>query len=172
MKFIKISQLFFFLMLFMFSCKNGPKTSGEKASTTYSNNDIAALQGSQVTDISDVFIYKIGQLIAIEDNAMLLKSTKAFDIYIEGKADAQIINFEENYVIAFFFALSDNIVTFVVDAYDNTGENTRIEVSQRSSENKVTSYRPAFVLQIPKSELKGFPEVKMNDKEISIVSVE
>ncbi|MBK9149986.1 MAG: hypothetical protein IPM26_02975 [Saprospiraceae bacterium] len=148
----------------LFSCKNDK--SGETLEdnqTSKSKNETSALKGTPATDISDVFQFRKDQFVPEHNNAYHLRSKAAFTIYIDGTEDPSTINFDEFDVIALFHERTDREIHFKVESFDNSGSDTKIEVSTIDTGNKLSEpYRPSFLIKIPKSEVKGRPVVRLN----------
>jgi hypothetical protein len=166
------SLTFLITILLLVGCKEDNKSESAEESTSNSKNETTALKGTPATDISDIFQFKQDQFIPEQNNAFYLRSLNAFKIYVQGSEDGSSINFNENDVIALFHEKTDKEVNFKVESFDNTGEDTKIEVSTIVTDNVVEPYRPSFIIKIPKKDVKGRPLVRLNGKIASVTAAE
>lgn len=160
------------IILAFVSCKDDNKQMTVENGSLPIKNEVTAIKGAPVVDISNNFKFKTGQFIPDENSVYILKSLNVFNIYTQGTANAADLDFSKNDVIALFCAKSNTEVNFKVEKFDNGEEYTRLEVSSDTTQNRVTAYRPSLLLKIPKSELKESLLLKLNGVSIPIISME
>ncbi|MBK9257372.1 MAG: hypothetical protein IPM42_18025 [Saprospiraceae bacterium] len=170
MKF-KITILAFVITgLLIQSCKNDAKT-GENNETKTKNN-VVGFKDTPASDISDVFQFRKDQFVPEHNNAYYMKTQSAFTIFMQGSETPETVNFEENSVVAIFLEKNKYEVNFEANSFDNSGENTKIEVTSIPTNIEVEEYRPTFVIKIPKKDIKGVPVVRVNGVIAPVTMVE
>lgn len=175
MKFIYLFVTVSFLGLSISSCKNDAKSGNpdvESAVTTGEvANDSKALEGTGASDISADYKLDQTQIVQPGNVGFNFKSAKSLKVYIKS-AEAEAINFADNEVFAIFADATIKETSFIVEALDNKGENTTLNVKTKISEKTVPEYRPSYVIQIPKKDVKGYPVIKLDGTIVPVFGME
>lgn len=173
MKFISPFVLIFMLILAFQACKNDKTTDtatnpSKKESKT--QNDSKALDGTGVKDISDIFQLDQAQVVQPGNVGFNFKTHNAFRVYLNTFGN-DTIDFAANQTYAIFADETVKETSFMVESFDNSGEQPILSVKTIISTKDVPAYRPSFVVTVPRS-VEGFPIIKVDGAQIPVFIIE
>ena len=171
MSFIKKYLFLASIVLLVQSCKNDQPTTTQP-NVVASPNDSKAFENTGAKDVSGQFTLKQNQKLGDESMAFNFKSQNTFRIYCKTDDPQNQIIFAENEVFAIFADTSLVKTNFKVEGIDLVGDNTLLSISTVPTTSPMNKHRPSFIATIPKKDIKGYPVVKLDGKQIPVTVME
>lgn len=156
------------------ACKNetsgNVSSTGESKSTNF-KNDSKVLEGTGAQDISATFQLDQTQFIQPGNVGFNFKTHNTFRVYVTALSTSNTLDYDNNQMYVVIAEETVKETFFKVESFDTSGEQPILSVTTIISTNTVPTYRPSFVVSVPKS-LEGFPIFKVDGVEIPVFIAE
>ncbi len=175
------------IMTFLVGCKQDNKTAPEATTSTQTTEQVApsiptaiaiadkfessALANKGGQDVSKVFTLKQDQFLPEYDNGFNFKSKKALEIYANGSENN--VDFDTNEAIGVFLSKTNKETIFKVESVNFDAPNgPEILITTSITDKEVPTYRPSFIMAVPKNMVKGYPTIMVNATKLPITTIQ